>query len=75
MNGWAVVVAGVVVVGCGALSRRLSTMALSGPHGASAPFLGNRYGAWFTRSSLRVEPNLRENALADHGAPRREGGV
>lgn len=41
-------------------------------HGASAPFLGERYGAWFTRT-LRVTPNLRENALADHGAPRREG--
>ncbi|MFJ6485865.1 MULTISPECIES: hypothetical protein [unclassified Streptomyces] len=37
-------------------------------HGASAPSLGNRYGAWFTRK-LRVEPNLRENALADYDAP------
>ncbi|MFE3325453.1 cation:proton antiporter [Streptomyces sp. NPDC059176] len=31
-------------------------------HGASAPFLGVRYGDWFTRT-LRVEPGLRENAL------------
>ncbi|MFF3618845.1 cation:proton antiporter [Streptomyces sp. NPDC002467] len=38
-------------------------------HGASAPFLGNRYGAWFTRT-LRVTPDLRENALAHHDAPR-----
>ncbi|MFD4867831.1 cation:proton antiporter [Streptomyces sp. NPDC058412] len=38
-------------------------------HGASAPFLGNRYGDWFTRT-LRVKPNLRENALADHDTPR-----
>ncbi|MEJ8641276.1 cation:proton antiporter [Streptomyces sp. MS1.HAVA.3] len=38
-------------------------------HGASAPFLGNRYGEWFTRT-LRVEPNLRENALAHEDAPR-----
>ncbi|MEU8460334.1 cation:proton antiporter [Streptomyces sp. NPDC029003] len=38
-------------------------------HGASAPFLGNRYAEWFTRT-LRVEPNLRENALADEDAPR-----
>ncbi|WP_327381512.1 cation:proton antiporter [Streptomyces sp. NBC_01207] len=38
-------------------------------HGASAPFLGNRYGEWFTRT-LRVEPNLRENALAAKDAPR-----
>jgi hypothetical protein len=37
-------------------------------HGASAPFLGNRYGAWFTRT-LRQEPNLRENALADDHTP------
>ncbi|MCX5357948.1 cation:proton antiporter [Streptomyces sp. NBC_00124] len=35
-------------------------------HGASAPFLGNRYGAWFTRT-LRAEPNMRENALAHDG--------
>ncbi|WP_406280391.1 cation:proton antiporter [Embleya sp. NBC_00896] len=32
-------------------------------HGASAPFLGNRYGDWFTRT-LPTEPHLRENALA-----------
>ncbi|MGC0403912.1 NhaP-type Na+/H+ or K+/H+ antiporter [Streptomyces sp. SAI-126] len=38
-------------------------------HGASAPFLGNRYGAWFTRT-LRQEPNLRENALAHDHTPR-----
>ncbi|WP_457029505.1 cation:proton antiporter [Kitasatospora sp. P5_F3] len=38
-------------------------------HGASAPFLGSRYGEWFTRT-LRVEPNLRENALAHDDAPR-----
>lgn len=38
-------------------------------HGASAPFLGNRYGEWFTRT-LRAEPNLRENTLAHKDAPR-----
>ncbi|MEU9107420.1 hypothetical protein AB0D54_24350 [Streptomyces xanthophaeus] len=38
-------------------------------HGATAPFLGNRYGAWFTRT-LRVNPNLRENALAQDDTPR-----
>ncbi|MFJ6905389.1 cation:proton antiporter [Streptomyces griseoluteus] len=38
-------------------------------HGASAPFLGNRYGAWFTRTLSR-EKNLRENALAPEGTPR-----
>ncbi|MEV7525549.1 cation:proton antiporter [Streptomyces sp. NPDC091371] len=43
-------------------------------HGASAPFLGTRYGAWFTRT-LRVEPHLRENALAGPEAPRRAGGA
>ncbi|WP_327281122.1 MULTISPECIES: cation:proton antiporter [unclassified Streptomyces] len=43
-------------------------------HGASAPVLGDRYGTWFTRT-LRVEPNLRENALADHDVPRRRGGA
>jgi NhaP-type Na+/H+ or K+/H+ antiporter len=32
-------------------------------HGASAPYLGNRYGEWFT-AAVSVEPNLRENALA-----------
>ncbi|MEV0986840.1 cation:proton antiporter [Streptomyces sp. NPDC049949] len=37
-------------------------------HGASAPFLGNRYGEWFTRT-LRVKPNLRENALANDEVP------
>lgn len=31
-------------------------------HGASAPYLGDRYGDWFTRT-LRTEPELRENAL------------
>jgi NhaP-type Na+/H+ or K+/H+ antiporter len=31
-------------------------------HGASAPYLGDRYGAWFTRT-LHTEPDLRENAL------------
>ncbi|MCX5013017.1 cation:proton antiporter [Streptomyces sp. NBC_00555] len=36
-------------------------------HGASAPFLGNRYGDWFA-STLRAEPALRENALAADGA-------
>ncbi|WP_329496183.1 cation:proton antiporter [Kitasatospora herbaricolor] len=35
-------------------------------HGASAPFLGDRYGDWFTRA-LRAEPGLRENALAADG--------
>lgn len=38
-------------------------------HGASAPFLGDRYAEWFT-GTLRVRPNLRENALADDEAPR-----
>lgn len=38
-------------------------------HGASAPILGDRYGTWFTRT-LRKEPNLRENALAQHDNPR-----
>ncbi|MFF4583692.1 cation:proton antiporter [Streptomyces sp. NPDC001389] len=37
-------------------------------HGASAPILGDRYGTWFTRA-LRKEPNLRENALAQHDGP------
>ncbi|WP_406137152.1 cation:proton antiporter [Streptomyces anulatus] len=32
-------------------------------HGASAPFLGARYGTWFT-NTLRTEPRLRENALS-----------
>ena len=31
-------------------------------HGATAPFLGNRYGDWFA-GALRREPDLRENAL------------
>jgi NhaP-type Na+/H+ or K+/H+ antiporter len=31
-------------------------------HGATAPYLGDRYGGWFTRT-LRTEPDLRENAL------------
>ncbi|MEV8034666.1 cation:proton antiporter [Streptomyces sp. NPDC086182] len=31
-------------------------------HGASAPYLGARYGDWFTRT-LRTAPDLRENAL------------
>ncbi|MFJ5519166.1 cation:proton antiporter [Streptomyces griseoluteus] len=38
-------------------------------HGASAPVLGNRYGAWFTRTLSR-EKNLRENALAAENTPR-----
>ncbi|MFJ5811200.1 cation:proton antiporter [Streptomyces sp. NPDC093093] len=37
-------------------------------HGASAPFLGDRYGTWFTQT-LRKELNLRENALAQHHGP------
>lgn len=36
-------------------------------HGASAPFLGDRYGTWFART-LRTEPDLRENALAPDDA-------
>ena len=36
-------------------------------HGASAPFLGNRYGDWFARA-LRTAPDLRENALAADSA-------
>lgn len=39
-------------------------------HGASAPFLGSRYGAWFART-VRVEPRLRENALAERAEPPR----
>ncbi|MCX4744749.1 cation:proton antiporter [Kitasatospora sp. NBC_01287] len=35
-------------------------------HGATAPFLGDRYADWFTRA-LRAEPGLRENALAADG--------
>ncbi|WP_406137148.1 cation:proton antiporter [Streptomyces anulatus] len=35
-------------------------------HGATAPFLGNRYGDWFTRT-LHTEPGLRENALTAPG--------
>ncbi|MFI6696987.1 cation:proton antiporter [Streptomyces sp. NPDC050433] len=31
-------------------------------HGATAPFLGTRYGDWFAKT-LRTEPDLRENAL------------
>lgn len=31
-------------------------------HGASAPYLGDRYGAWFSRT-LHSEPDLRENTL------------
>ncbi|MFD6024587.1 cation:proton antiporter [Streptomyces griseoluteus] len=38
-------------------------------HGASAPVLGNRYGAWFIRTLSR-EKNLRENALAPEDTPR-----
>ncbi|MEV6409439.1 cation:proton antiporter, partial [Streptomyces bobili] len=38
-------------------------------HGASAPILGDRYGTWFTRT-LPKEPNMRENALAQHDGPR-----
>ncbi|MFI6655283.1 cation:proton antiporter [Streptomyces sp. NPDC050523] len=37
-------------------------------HGATAPFLGNRYGNWFTKT-LRTEPGLRENALTSDNAP------
>lgn len=37
-------------------------------HGATAPFLGNRYGDWFTRT-LRTEPGLRENTLTTDNAP------
>ncbi|MGW1902826.1 cation:proton antiporter [Streptomyces hirsutus] len=37
-------------------------------HGATAPFLGNRYGDWFART-LRTEPDLRENALSADNAP------
>ncbi|WP_086693519.1 cation:proton antiporter [Streptomyces recifensis] len=38
-------------------------------HGASAPFLGDRYGVWFTRTLSR-EKTLRENALAPEDTPR-----
>ncbi|MER5965717.1 cation:proton antiporter [Streptomyces sp. NPDC002057] len=38
-------------------------------HGASAPFLGRRYGDWFART-LRTAPDLRENALATDATPR-----
>jgi len=37
-------------------------------HGATAPFLGSRYGDWFTRT-LHTEPGLRENALTADSAP------
>ncbi|MFF1904802.1 cation:proton antiporter [Kitasatospora sp. NPDC058218] len=43
-------------------------------HGASAPFLGDRYGDWFART-LPTEPNLRENALASDSAPHRPKGL
>ncbi|OKI16327.1 cation:proton antiporter [Streptomyces sp. CB03911] len=43
-------------------------------HGASAPFLGDRYGDWFART-LPTEPNLRENALASESAPHRPKGL
>ncbi|MEV8343047.1 hypothetical protein [Streptomyces niveus] len=32
-------------------------------HGATAPFLGTRYGDWFAKT-LPTDPDLRENALA-----------
>ncbi|MCZ4125882.1 cation:proton antiporter [Streptomyces sp. H39-S7] len=35
-------------------------------HGASAPFLGDRYGTWFSRA-LSKQPGLRENLLAEAG--------
>ena len=41
-------------------------------HGATAPYLGDRYGTWFART-IRTDPDLRENALAAddaHGNPR-----
>ncbi|MFJ8667621.1 cation:proton antiporter [Streptomyces sp. NPDC093600] len=44
-------------------------------HGASAPFLGERYGDWYARR-LRTDPaGLRENTLADtrHLAPPQTG--
>ena len=41
-------------------------------HGATAPFLGNRYGDWFART-LRTEPGLRENALTADNAPSMRG--
>ncbi|MFJ4314967.1 cation:proton antiporter [Streptomyces lavendulae] len=37
-------------------------------HGATAPFLGSRYGDWFTKT-LHTEPRLRENALTADSAP------
>ena len=37
-------------------------------HGATAPFLGNRYGDWFAAARQR-EPQLREDALARPTAP------
>ncbi|MGW6918885.1 cation:proton antiporter [Kitasatospora sp. NPDC054939] len=43
-------------------------------HGASAPFLGDRYGGWFART-LPTQPNLRENALASDSAPHRPKGL
>ncbi|MEU9132861.1 cation:proton antiporter [Kitasatospora sp. NPDC048540] len=43
-------------------------------HGASAPFLGDRYGDWFART-LPTEPNLRENALAADSATHRPKGL
>ncbi|WP_280670744.1 MULTISPECIES: cation:proton antiporter [unclassified Kitasatospora] len=39
-------------------------------HGASAAFLGDRYGNWFSRA-LRTDPGLRENMLTADGERRR----
>ncbi|MEU4120846.1 MULTISPECIES: cation:proton antiporter domain-containing protein [Streptomyces] len=41
-------------------------------HGATAPFLGNRYGNWFTKT-LRTQPGLRENTLTADSAPNTPG--
>ncbi|MEW2373889.1 cation:proton antiporter [Streptomyces sp. NPDC006656] len=41
-------------------------------HGATAPFLGNRYGDWFTKT-LRTQPGLRENTLTADSAPNSPG--
>jgi NhaP-type Na+/H+ or K+/H+ antiporter len=37
-------------------------------HGATAPYLGDHYGNWFT-ATLRTDPDLRENTLAADSAP------
>lgn len=51
---------GTLVSGVVAVTVALSILL----HGATAPFLGSRYGEWFT-SMVRVEPGIRENLNVD----------